>query len=194
MATAIARPPKFSAALNIPQIIAINAIPGRLCPSGFGPSEVVFDLTDGRPWYVPQVIADEIYAAGIQPRQQIKVTGLGRKKTEVSIEPLQPELPRRTPERDYTPELSRSIEQVQGYGLTLAQRTAAPVQLPHPQAGPLSPTSLRYMGAYKDAVDTLLETQGYAKSKGLLIDIRCEDVRCLAATMMIQVSKDAGGR
>lgn len=201
MATAIApRPPKFVPALNAPQVVAIASVPGRLVPSEFGPSEVVFSLTDGRPWYVPQVIANEIYAAGIMPRQQIEVTAVGKKKTEVRIVPVQTALAREpqsgryqssgsartlgwSPDRDYTPELEKSIEQVN------AERARAAAAA-HPQAGPLSPTSLRFMGAYKDAVDALIETQGYAKGRGLLLEIRCEDVRCLAATMMIQ----AGGR
>lgn len=107
-----------------------------------------------------------------------------------AITPASARVTRRAPQPDPDP------WSPEGYAASTppAQRSAAPVQLPHPQAGPLSPTSLRFMGAYKDAVDALLETQGYAKSKGLLLDIRCEDVRCLAATMMIQASKDAGGR
>lgn len=59
-----------------------------------------------------------------------------------------------------------------------------------PAPSQVSPASLRFMSAYKDAVDVLLEAKTYAQSRGLAIEIRCEDVRCLAATIMI----DAKGR
>jgi hypothetical protein len=55
----------------------------------------------------------------------------------------------------------------------------------HPQAGPPSRTALRFLGIYKDAVDILVQIQGYAKSEGLLLDVRCEDIRRLAVTIMI---------
>jgi len=199
MATAISpRLPKFVPALNAPQVVAIAAIPGRLVPSEFGPSEVLFSLVDGRPWYVPQVIADEIYAAGITPRQQIEVTAVGKKKTEVRIVPVQTALPRRPPERDYTRELEQSIRDARGPENNWADtlpHVAAPTTPDYsgngnatalyPQAGPLSPTALRFMGAYKDAVDIMVQTQTYAKSQGILLNVETADVRCLAATIMI---------
>lgn len=63
MATAtVPRPPKFVPALNMPQIMAIAAIPGRMVPSmGDAPSEVVLSVVDGRSWYALQIVADEIY-------------------------------------------------------------------------------------------------------------------------------------
>ena len=62
MAAAFAtpRPPKFVLILNMPQIVAIAAIPGRTVPSmgGDAPSEV--SRVDGRSCCAPQIVADEI--------------------------------------------------------------------------------------------------------------------------------------
>lgn len=187
MATGFAtpRPPKFVPIINTPQIVAIAAIPGKMVPSmgGDAPSEVCFTLVDGRPWYVPQVIADHIYAQGIQARQQIEVTALGRKKTEVAITPIQARMPTRSAERDYTPELTQSI----------SNALARPVAVA-PPAAPLPEVTInqKFLAAYMVAVDTLLETKVYAQRKGLALEIHCEDVRALAATLIIDQQK--GGR
>ena len=54
------RSPKFNPT-NVPEIVALAIIPGEMSESQFGPSEVRFRLTDGRTWYVPRIVADEIY-------------------------------------------------------------------------------------------------------------------------------------
>jgi hypothetical protein len=203
MATGFAtpRPPKFVPAINMPQIVAIAAIPGKMVPSmgGDAPSEVCFTLVDGRPWYVPQVIADHIYAQGIQARQQIEVTGLGRKKTEVAITPVQARIPTsiqpRSAEHDYTPELTRSIAQAN------AARAVPPVvvtanEIHVRQELEKSEVTLnqKFLAAYMVAIDTLLETKTYAQRKGLALEIHCEDVRALAATLIIDQQKNGGAR
>jgi hypothetical protein len=48
------------------------------------------------------------------------------------------------------------------------------------------------MVAYKEATDILLEERAYAQRLGLALDIRCEDIRCLVALIMIDAQK--GGR
>lgn len=53
------------------------------------------------------------------------------------------------------------------------------------QPGRITPVTAKFMGAYVAAVDILVEARIYAKRKDLVFDIRCEDVRCLAATIMI---------
>jgi hypothetical protein len=50
----------------------------------------------------------------------------------------------------------------------------------------MSPASMKFMSAYKAAIDILLESRGYAQRQGLALEIKCEDVRCLAATLIIQ--------
>jgi hypothetical protein len=64
------------------------------------------------------------------------------------------------------------------------QRSAATV------AQPITPASAKFLAAYMVAIDTLIEAQVYAQRKGLMLTIACEDVRCLAATFVIQ----EGGR
>lgn len=48
------------------------------------------------------------------------------------------------------------------------------------------------MGAYKAAIDVLIEARSYAQQNGIALEIRCEDVRCLSATMMIDAQKGGG--
>ncbi|HEY6343440.1 MAG TPA: hypothetical protein VIY49_18240 [Bryobacteraceae bacterium] len=66
------------------------------------------------------------------------------------------------------------------------QRTQ-PTSTPVPE--PIAPVAARYMAAYQIAVDMLLEARTYAQRKGLPLEIRCEDVRCLAATLMIDAQR-----
>ena len=59
-------------------------------------------------------------------------------------------------------------------------------------AQPITPTSAKFLAAYMVAVDTLLETKVYAQRKGLALEIHCEDVRALAATLVISADKTGG--
>ena len=81
------RPGKFNPAQGLPEIVAIATLPGEMKTSEFGPPEVRFQLTDGRPWYVQQMTADEINAR-IAPHQQFEVLKFGRNKTDLRITPL----------------------------------------------------------------------------------------------------------
>jgi hypothetical protein len=165
---ALPRSGKFAPAQGAAEIIAIAAIPGEMAPSEFGPSEVRYRLVDGRSWYVPQIIADELNAR-VAPRQQFEVLRFGRGKTDLRIVPLPPFEAPAPPAYEAPP------------AQPPAQRVAAPVAAPPP----ITPQSQRFMAAYKDAIDVLLEARAYAQRQGLALEIRCEDVRCLAATVMI---------
>jgi hypothetical protein len=59
--------------------------------------------------------------------------------------------------------------------------TAGPTAAP----APITPLAAKVLASYLTAVDCLMEAQVYAQRKGLVIAITCEDVRCLAATIMI---------
>lgn len=191
---------------NIPEIIALANIPGEPAPSKTGPPEVKFRLLDGRPWYVAMATADEIYRTRIAPRQQIEVTKTGRMKHEVRIVALQAHLGSPSgPGGAPTPPAPYST-------YTSPQHTPAPASVapepwspddyaahrdprPDPQRiVPPATTSGRLLSAYMVAIDTLIESRAYAQRKGLAIEIHCEDVRCLAATIMIEQSKQAGAR
>lgn len=87
-------------------------------------------------------------------------------------------------------QLAHSVHLVRTQGPQVFQRPAAqPVTVAPAEA---SPQSARFMLAYKDAIDVLLDARAYAQHKGLAIEVRCEDVRCLAATIIIQNTQ--GGR
>lgn len=71
-------------------------------------------------------------------------------------------------------------------------QNGAPASPPaHDNAAPLSQRALKYMSAYKDAADVLIATKEYIHRQGILVDLRLEDVRCLAATITIN---EGGGR
>jgi len=181
---------KFVPAVNVPQIVALNAVPGRLVPSGFGPSEVVFDLTDGRPWYVPQVIADEIYRAGIVARQQVEVTATGRKKTELRIVPVQASLG--------TAPVSRRTETSQA-GLPRTEPgcpSSSATAVAHPAAAPRAKGSMANLlaGALIASIDAYAMARDYALGKGLQLDVdfTSGDIRASANTMLIEYWRTGG--
>jgi hypothetical protein len=193
------RPAKWVPQVGIRNIVTLDKLPGRLVPSTFGVSEVVFEVDGGHPWYLPQVMADTIYSLQLQPGQQIEVTVTGKKKTDLLIVPLQPRLAPAGPAAQAAPA---------GGGRNSGYHTPVPPMPPSPPPPPpvrppepppsapaakeFSTVSLRFMAAYKDATDILIEEKAYAQSRGLALEIRCEDVRCLAATIMIDQQK--GGR
>jgi hypothetical protein len=95
---------------------------------------------------------------------------------------------------DRAPSLQRQLED--SLANVRSIQSVPPAQPAQPIAAPPAPEparpqtqSLRFMGAYKDAIDVLLEAKEYAQRKGLAIEIRCEDVRALAATIMIDAQK-----
>jgi hypothetical protein len=209
MATAIssARSNEIKLETNHPQTFALKYSTGK--PVGQW-GNVMFTAVDDRRLFLNTEDAGEFEHAlkdlNVQPAEFIKVTrvkhGTARGggfsiRVELVEDPQPPPIKQLT-DRDYTRNLEQSIANAAEARRVQAQRRAdepsSPVRVsddsPTANVASLSPTSLRFMGAYKDAVDALIQTQGYAKSKGLLLEIRCEDVRCLAATMMIQ----AGGR
>ncbi len=57
---------------------------------------------------------------------------------------------------------------------------------------PITPLTAKFLAAYCIAVDVLAEARIYAQRKGLPIDFRGEDVRALAATLVIDQQR--GGR
>lgn len=77
--------------------------------------------------------------------------------------------------------------------LAPAQRTAAPESEPSIYTKQtVTPTSAKLLAAYMIAIDTLVESQVYAQRKGLMLTIACEDVRCLAALVLIDNAKGGG--
>ena len=181
---AIMPPPgKFKPTGGLPEIIALVATTGEMVSSQFGGSEVLLKLTDGRPWYVAPAMADVIRTSGIQPRQQLEVTRTGKGPMDWRIVPLQAHLggaPAAAPPQTAAAEAPRAVA-------TSPRTTQQTENTPSVNAA-----TVRFVAAYKSAVDVLLEAKTYAHSRGLALDIHCEDVRALAATLII--SADKGGR
>lgn len=175
---------KFKPSINLPEIVALVATTGDMVSSNFGGSEVLLKLTDGRPWYVAPAMADVIRTSGIQPRQQLEVTRTGKGPMDWRIVPLQAHLggaPAAAPPQTVVAETPHAVTQ------------PLPQQSQHSAASPsVSAATLRFVAAYKSAIDVLLEAKTYAQTRGLALEIHCEDVRALAATLII--SADKGGR
>ena len=180
---AIMPPPgKFKPMVGLPEMIALVTTTGDMVSSNFGGSEVLLKLTDGRPWYVAPAMADAIRTSGIQPRQQLEVTRTGKGPLDWRIVPLQAHLggtPATPPQQSGAPAAAVQPPQVQ--------------QVQHSASSPsASAATVRFVAAYKSAIDVLLEAKTYAQTCGLALEIHCEDVRALAATLII--SADKGGR
>lgn len=176
-------PKYFKPLVDLPHIVALVKTTGEMANSRFGESEVKLALTNGQLWYVAQPVADKIRTSGIQPQQQLEVTKTGKGPMDWQIIPLQAHL-------GGAPAAPQNAA-----GTALA---AAPTPQPIQQtqnsatvAPSVNAATARFVAAYKSAVDVLLEAKTYAQGRGLALEIRCDDVRCLAATMMIHAE---GGR
>src|SRR5580658_3019841 len=87
--TTARRPAKFTPAIDVPEIIALKFAQGKPVRSQItGESQILLTLTDNRPWYVSVFIADRLREAGIEAREQIEVTKVGRGPDDWAIVPL----------------------------------------------------------------------------------------------------------
>jgi hypothetical protein len=178
-------------------VIALVNVTGKIKPSRLPDkaNDVQFALADGRTAYFPLFVADCIRLAGVQPRVPFEL--MRPSAHEVRVKTIDA--------NDYTSELGgrngnpaggseASAPPVSVHGNNHSQEKevnipARSIEIQHSN-GPTNPAGAKFMGAYKAAIDVLIEAQVYAKRQGLLMEVHCEDVRCLAAVMMIQ----AGGR
>lgn len=179
---------KFNPTLGLPEIVAIAALPGQTRQSQFGGPEVMFQLTDGRPWYVPSAVADEIYKARINPRQQIEVMKVGRMKHELRITPLQAHLggPGAVVKTTPDPAAART-EQQQQY--KSPNHTAPPAEHPAPPNTTMRPAAACMASAMMAAVDAIIETQAYATRKGLGLTFGEESIRAIGLSIYINECK-----
>lgn len=202
-----------------PQTFALKFATGKTVPSRFPGGRVMFTAIDDRKLFLNDADASDfehgLIEQRIGPADFIRVSRVAHGRGggfAIRVERVEDEPQRDTRNsRDYTPELTRSIEMARERTASASSERTLPApaattstnyqernngnntaNLPSNSTPALSQTAARFMGAYKDAVDILIESQGYAKRQGLLLDIRCEDVRCLAATIMIDNQK--GGR
>jgi hypothetical protein len=190
------RPPKFTPQIGVPYQIAITALPGRLVASEFGPSEVVFDLTNGRPWYVPQIVADTIYGLRIQPDQLFEIMQGGKAKATIQVSLLGAgSAAETTPPTiaQTTTSAAQSATSRNGYHNPAPPTPPLPPPPvpapPAPPAGPTPAATSQLMGCFMQAIDAIQEAQSYANRKGLGITFSSEDVRATAISCWIQCSK-----
>jgi hypothetical protein len=170
---ALPRSGKFTPAQGAAEIVAIAAIPGEMAPSEFGPSEVRYRLVDGRSWYVPQIIADELNAR-VAPRQQFEVLRFGRGKTDLRIVPLPPFEAPAPPPAQLAPQPPAQPPM---------QTNAAPVAQPS-----------KLMACFMQAIDAVAESQTYADRRGLKVTFTSEDVRAVAISCWIDSCRNGGNR
>lgn len=160
---------------NVPVRCALKYAEGKPIEGRYGES-LLFSTTDGRRFFVPAAVGEQITALGVRPGEPISITKveskLGRKRV-----------------------ISYEIERAAGAAPSPAPAAPrpGPVMMPTPAAPPAAAGSAepanirRYLyDTYKVAVDVLAEVQKYSEARGLPVHFGPEDVRTLAATILIQ--------
>jgi len=149
---------------NVPVEVALKFADGRDVEGQYGPQKM-FSCTDGRVFYVNSAVAEKITAAGIQPRQPLRICKRqSGRTTEWQIEPVAAPKP--------------------------APTAAAAIALPPQLAAP--PDANLMAACLMQAVDSCIQTEKYAAAKGYGIQFTSEDVRAIAASLYIQHSKSGG--
>jgi len=204
------RPPAIRPKPGVTLRVALQATTGRTIPWKFpdpntgAMEQVVFEAMDGASLYLfsedASALEHALLELGIRAGEdffltQVKFARGGGSCLRVSrISDPQPsrgsraEPPQRSVAGDQEARLAQSV--------ALARRdpqaareafreAAAPARQPNSQPA-VEPHNAAILGAYKTAIDVLLGAQAYANGLGLMLDVHCEDVRCLAATLIIQ--------
>jgi hypothetical protein len=184
--------------MNVPEVIALQFATGKIVESTIpnAPNQVLFTLCDGRRTFLPLSAADRIREAGIQAMQQFEI--LKASANDFRVRPIGAgsavsAAPPANAQQTSAAESATPPNGNRNNGSALPPQTAPPAP-PAPGQGrqKMSLNSLRWMAAYKEATDILVEEKAYALSRGLAVEIRCEDIRCLVAAMMIDKSKGGG--
>ncbi len=174
--------------VGVPQILAIAQSVGKPVQSRFGGDQLLFTLTDGRKMYVDPYVQDRMIAAGVVPSVPFEIC-----KTETWINnrrvvDFRIGAGARTP----APVPFQGSSNGQHHNPT----PAAPPALPPPPAPPVAMNGSGETGpaimarCFLAAIDVALASTAYAESKGLRITPAFEDIRAMAATLVIQ----EGGR
>lgn len=183
---------------NVPAVLAIMRA-GESVPSNFtrGGFDVLFKTDGGDQLYMePEKAGDierEMQQLGIRYGEQMQLTKIKQShgRHAYRVERLRDSGGHNVPERSA------------GYNAppappppppppAHAPRYSEAAALPPLPSNPVTPASAKFLAAYMVAIDTLIESRVYAQRKGLALEIHCEDVRALAATLIIDAQK--GGR
>jgi hypothetical protein len=157
-------------AFNTPVRVALKYGEGKLVEGRYG-DQLLFSCTDGRRFFVPPLVGEEIAKLGIRPGEPITITKCevteGRKRTAVY-----------QVDRDASSPSEAPIH------------ASAPKPAVAPGPAPASPEQLSLRRVmydhYRAAIDILVEAERYGKAKGLALEFNAEDVRALAATLFIE--------
>lgn len=200
-----------------PQVFALKLTTGRSVNSKFPGGRVMFIAVDERRLFLNDEDANQFEHAmldtRIQPAEFMRVSRVQHGRGggfAIRVERIEDELPAAVSTRSLPDapsrleaQLEKSVEmarihgpaafaaQPKSRGTAPPPRSAAPVQESHHPDNTARPDSPPFLSEYKMAIETLIAARSYAQSQGLAIEIRCEDVRCLAATFIINAS---GGR
>jgi hypothetical protein len=165
-------------AFNTPVRVALKYGEGKLVEGRYG-DQLLFSCTDGRRFFVPPLVGEEIAKLGIRPGEPITITKCevteGRKRTAV----YQVDRDAGSPAASAPPMASPAA--------AAPKPAVAPVPASAAPASP-EPLSLRRVmyDHYRAAIDILVEAEKYGKAKGLALEFNAEDVRALAATLFIE--------
>lgn len=173
---------------NVPQVVALAYSDGKEFPSKHAgaPPQVMFTLVDGRRVFWPQPFAVSLRNSGIAANVPFEVVKreVAKGKTELQFRLIAPPPAAPAPPATHYDNAYRDHTPAPHY-----PEAPAPAPLP---SNALTPIAARFSAADMVAIDTLIAAREYAQRKGLALEIRCEDVRARAATIMIEQSK--GGR
>jgi hypothetical protein len=160
-----------------PVNVALQFSEGKQVEGRYGDS-LLFSCTNGRRFFAPLSVGPQLTALGIQPGEAITITKRKRGKAAVY-------------------EVGRA-----GDPIPRPAAAPAPVRAPAPRAAAPAPAPAADASAaatqppptvrrtvyeyYKAAIDILAESEKYAKARGFEVEFNGEDVRALAATLIIQ--------
>jgi len=193
-----AAPPKFQPGFE-PEVIALKAIPGKGV-TGYSGDQVLFHLTDNRPWYAEIYVAQKIEQARIQAGEPFEVSKVqkqrgGRTITEVDVKAVIPEDP--TPSQGQSagagssPRETANRHQLDPTPSRIPVATAsvaAPAAVAPPMNSHGETSKMHLTRCYQDAVDVAMAAVAYAKDRGLMIAPEFADLRAMAATICISES------
>jgi hypothetical protein len=213
MPGAAARPYLASADIKleygVPQTFALKFKEGKSVESRFPGGRVMFTAIDDRKLFLDDEDANDLeramYGLSIGVADFMRVTKIRHprggghsirvERVEEREDPGTLAVPRAQPDAD--PGTRRAariaaapsrIEAQLEKSLHMARESGPAAFIapaPEHQAA-VTAASVNFVAAYMTAIDVLIEAKAYAQRKGLAIEVRCEDVRCLAATLVIQ--------
>ena len=158
-----------------PVHVALKYGEGKLVEGRYGES-LLFSTVDGRRFFVPVEVGEQITALGVRAGEAITITKVetrnGRKRGAAY------EIGRDTVAAPVSAPASRPMA---------AASAPGPVPVP-PASGDMRMAMYQH---YKAAIDILIEAGKYAQAREFPLEFNAEDVRALAATLLIQ-SKEGG--